>query len=42
MPLEDPVITTCAISGALANRERCPAIPCAPEEHAADSVAVKA
>ena len=37
MSLEDPVIITCAISGALANREPCPAIPCTPQEYAAEA-----
>ena len=27
---EDPVIITCSISGAVANREQCPAIPYTP------------
>ena len=35
--LDDPVIITCAISGALANREQCPAIPYTPEEYAAEA-----
>jgi 3-keto-5-aminohexanoate cleavage enzyme len=34
MAVEDPVIITCAISGAIANREQCPAIPYTPEEYA--------
>ena len=37
MSLEDPVIITCAISGALANRDQCPAIPYTPEEYAAEA-----
>ncbi len=37
MSLEDPVIICCAISGAIANREQCPAIPYTPEEYAAES-----
>ena len=37
MSVEDPVIITCAISGAIANREQCPAIPYAPEEYAAEA-----
>ena len=37
MSLEDPVVITCSISGALANREQCPAIPYTPEEYAAES-----
>src|ERR687886_274160 len=35
--LDDPVIITCAISGALANRDQCPAIPYTPEEYAAEA-----
>jgi uncharacterized protein (DUF849 family) len=37
MALEDPVILTCAISGAVANRDQCPAIPYTPEEYAAEA-----
>src|SRR6266576_7064655 len=37
MSLDDPVILTCSISGAVANREQCPAIPYAPEEYAAEA-----
>jgi 3-keto-5-aminohexanoate cleavage enzyme len=37
MSLDDPVILTCAISGAVANREQCPAIPYTPEEYAAEA-----
>ena len=37
MSLEHPVIITCAISGAIANREQCPAIPYTPEEYAAEA-----
>ena len=37
MSLEDPVIITCSISGAVANREQCPAIPYTPEEYAAEA-----
>jgi 3-keto-5-aminohexanoate cleavage enzyme len=33
----DPVILTCAISGAVASREQCPAIPYTPEEYAAEA-----
>jgi 3-keto-5-aminohexanoate cleavage enzyme len=33
MALEDPVIITCALSGVLANRDQCPAIPYLPEEY---------
>jgi 3-keto-5-aminohexanoate cleavage enzyme len=35
--LEDPAIITCSISGAIANREQCPAIPYTPEEYAAEA-----
>ena len=34
---DDPVIITCSISGAIANREQCPAIPYTPEEYAAEA-----
>ena len=37
MSLEDPVVITCSISGALANREQCPAIPYTPAEYAAEA-----
>jgi 3-keto-5-aminohexanoate cleavage enzyme len=37
MTLSDPAIITCAISGAIANREQCPAIPYTPEEYAAEA-----
>ncbi len=37
MSLEDPAIITCAISGALANRDQCPAIPYTPAEYAAEA-----
>src|ERR1700704_3662895 len=37
MALEDPVVITCAISGAIANRDQCPAIPYTPEEYAAEA-----
>jgi 3-keto-5-aminohexanoate cleavage enzyme len=33
----DPVIVSCSISGAVANREQCPAIPYTPEEYAAEA-----
>jgi uncharacterized protein (DUF849 family) len=33
----DPVVITCAISGTIANREQCPAIPYTPEEYAAEA-----
>jgi uncharacterized protein (DUF849 family) len=32
-----PVVITCAISGAVASREQCPAIPYTPEEYAAEA-----
>jgi uncharacterized protein (DUF849 family) len=35
--VEDPVVLTCAISGVLANREQCPAIPYTPSEYAAEA-----
>jgi 3-keto-5-aminohexanoate cleavage enzyme len=31
--LDDPVVITCSISGVIANREQCPAIPYTPEEY---------
>ncbi len=37
MSVEDPVVITCAISGVLANREQCPAIPYTPQEYAAEA-----
>jgi uncharacterized protein (DUF849 family) len=37
MSVEDPVIITCAISGAIANRDQCPAIPYTPAEYAAEA-----
>src|SRR3954447_24863518 len=37
MSSDDPVILTCAISGAIANRDQCPAIPYTPEEYAAEA-----
>jgi uncharacterized protein (DUF849 family) len=37
MSLSDPAVITCAISGAIANREQCPAIPYTPEEYAAEA-----
>ena len=37
MSVEDPAIITCAISGALANRDQCPAIPYTPVEYAAEA-----
>jgi uncharacterized protein (DUF849 family) len=35
--LDDPVIITCSISGAIANRDQCPAIPYTPAEYAAEA-----
>src|SRR5690349_7062783 len=35
--LADPVILTCAISGAIADRDQCPAIPYTPEEYGAEA-----
>src|SRR3954470_3272629 len=37
MTLDDPVILTCSISGSLANREQCPAIPYTPAEYGAEA-----
>jgi 3-keto-5-aminohexanoate cleavage enzyme len=37
MSLEDPVVITCSISGVIANREQCPAIPYTPEEYGAEA-----
>jgi 3-keto-5-aminohexanoate cleavage enzyme len=37
MSLDDPAIITCAISGAIANRDQCPAIPYTPEEYGAEA-----
>ena len=37
MSLKDPVVITCSISGSLANRDQCPAIPYTPEEYAAEA-----
>ena len=37
MALDDPVVITCSISGSLANRDQCPAIPYTPEEYAAEA-----
>jgi 3-keto-5-aminohexanoate cleavage enzyme len=33
----NPTVITCAISGAIANRDQCPAIPYTPEEYAAEA-----
>jgi uncharacterized protein (DUF849 family) len=35
--LEDPAVITCAVSGAIANREQCAAIPYTPAEYAAEA-----
>jgi 3-keto-5-aminohexanoate cleavage enzyme len=37
MSLSDPAVITCAISGAIANREQCPAVPYTPAEYAAEA-----
>jgi uncharacterized protein (DUF849 family) len=37
MSLADPAVITCSISGSLANREQCPAIPYTPQEYAAEA-----
>ena len=37
MSVDDPAIITCAISGAIANRDQCPAIPYTPEEYGAEA-----
>src|SRR5438477_12673667 len=37
MSTEDPVVITCSISGTLASREQCPAIPYTPEEYGAEA-----
>ena len=37
MSLDDPVVITCSISGAIANREQCPAIPYTPSEYASEA-----
>ena len=34
---EAPVIISCSISGAIANRDQCPAIPYTPDEYAAEA-----
>ena len=36
-PFEDPVVISCSISGVIANRDQCPAIPYTPEEYAAEA-----
>lgn len=37
MSFDDPVIISCSISGVIANRDQCPAIPYTPEEYAAEA-----
>ncbi len=37
MSLDHPVVITCSISGSIANREQCPAIPYTPQEYAAEA-----
>jgi uncharacterized protein (DUF849 family) len=37
MSLDEPAVITCAISGAIANRDQCPAIPYTPQEYAAEA-----
>ena len=37
MSVEYPVVITCSISGAIANRDQCPAIPYTPEEYGAEA-----
>jgi uncharacterized protein (DUF849 family) len=37
MSLSDPVLITCSISGTIANRDQCPAIPYTPAEYAAEA-----
>ncbi|HEX4563949.1 MAG TPA: 3-keto-5-aminohexanoate cleavage protein [Solirubrobacteraceae bacterium] len=37
MNMDAPVVITCSISGAIANREQCPAIPYTPEEYGAEA-----
>ena len=37
MSLDDPAVITCAISGAIANRDQCPAIPYTPQEYGAEA-----
>ena len=37
MSLDDPAVITCAISGSIADREQCPAIPYTPAEYAAEA-----
>ncbi|MDX6667236.1 MAG: 3-keto-5-aminohexanoate cleavage enzyme [Solirubrobacteraceae bacterium] len=37
MSIADPVVITCSITGTIANRDQCPAIPYTPEEYAAEA-----
>ncbi len=37
MAVDEPAVITCAISGAIANRDQCPAIPYTPQEYAAEA-----
>jgi uncharacterized protein (DUF849 family) len=37
LSLADPVVVTCSISGAIANRDQCPAIPYTPADYAAEA-----
>jgi 3-keto-5-aminohexanoate cleavage enzyme len=37
---EDPAILSCSISGAVANRDQCPAIPYTPDEYAAEAARI--
>ncbi len=37
MTLQDPVVLSCAISGVIAGRDQCPAIPYTPHEYAAEA-----
>jgi uncharacterized protein (DUF849 family) len=37
MSLEDAAVITCSISGSIANRDQCPAIPYTPEEYGAEA-----
>src|SRR5918993_1991554 len=37
MAVDDPVLLTCAISGAVAGRDQCPAIPYTPADYAAEA-----
>ena len=37
MTVDDPAVIACAISGAIADRDQCPAIPYTPQEYAAEA-----